>query len=191
MLLVSSDHSFPLRLQHPDIHINLENFSGYVYSGEMPPNDIYAILTTEWEMAPNLATAFISLYGGRIWDIKNALDELYRNKERFSPWKSLTQSYGTVKCCLDWNGEKEGDKQRMREVLTALAETGFVPIADFADPVARVICKKFLGGVVRKSSPVIGLSPSAWDSTTFTNAILPSGQTMRLVIAKVLADRKL
>ena len=93
-----------------------------------------------------------------------------------------------VDLCLQWKGESEGDRERMRDALRQLATTGFYPIKRRTDPVARVISENNVGGVVKLSSKIIGLRRDVWKSTKLENGIVPSKQSMRLAIAKVLEE---
>ena len=83
MILVSSEHVFPYRLRHPEQNFNLIHFNGYIYAGEVPPKDMYDLLTTKWGVDPNLAVALIDVYGGHIYNMKEALSRLYLNNKIF------------------------------------------------------------------------------------------------------------
>lgn len=50
-------------------------------------------------------------------------------------------------------------------MLTQIAENGFAPISDRGDPVAKVINKYNVGGLVpQEKGTVVGLTPDAWDN---------------------------
>ena len=74
----------------------------------------------------------------------------------------------------------------MVEALRQLAVTGFIPIDDYDDPIASVISANSVGGVVMEGSPIIGLPEGVWDSTSYVYGIVPSKQSVRLVIAQQL-----
>jgi hypothetical protein len=76
----------------------------------------------------------------------------------------------------------------MRETLRQLAVTGFALLEDIDDPVAKVISVNNVGGVVKKSGIVVGLNRQVWQKTKFEYGIVPSKQSMRLVIAKMLDE---
>ena len=46
-ILVSSDHLFPYRLRHPKLKFKLTNFNSFIYAGEVPPIDMYELLTVK------------------------------------------------------------------------------------------------------------------------------------------------
>ena len=86
-----------------------------------------------------------------------------------------------VLSCLKFNG----DKKRMRELLTQIAENGFAPINDKTDPAAEFISKKNVGGLVqRQRATVIGFPDDVWGE--HKTGLIPSKQSIRLVIAEVL-----
>ena len=189
VILVSSEHNFPSRLKHPDLGFSLNNLSGYLFAGEVAPKDMYQLLITEWGMTSNLAHAFISIYGGHILDTYQAVVRLEEEKERF--WTLDSGMTNSVIKCLSWKGNEGGDDKRMCDALRQLATTGFYPIEYVDDPVARAISQFGVGGVVCRSSDIIGLEPTVWDSTPFENAIIPSKQSMRLAIDKVLHQKNI
>ena len=77
---------------------------------------------------------------------------------------------------------------RMRDTLRQLAVTGFVSLGKIDDPVAKVISLNNVGGGVKKSGEVVGLSRQVWVQTEFEYSIVSSKQSMRLVIAKMLKE---
>ena len=186
VILVSSEHSFPFRLTDPRLGFNLDNFNGYIYAGEVSPKDMYELLTEKWGVESNLAVALIDHYGGHIYDVYLALTRLSYDKEGF--WLMDSNLSDEVRLCLKWKGESEGDRDRMRDALRQLATTGFYPIEERTDPVARVISENNVGGVVKYFSSIIGLRPDVWKSTKLKNGIVPSKQAMRLAIAEVLEE---
>ena len=118
--------------------------------------------------------------------MEEALSRLHEQKERFDYFfDSLYSDH--VQQCLKWKFEKQEDTVRMTDTLRQLAITGFVPLKDIHDPIAKVICKNDVGVVVKSYGKVIGLRPEVWQQTEFKNGIVPATQLMRLVIAKMLA----
>jgi hypothetical protein len=187
VILVSSEHAFPYRLRDPKVDFNLDNFNGYIYAGEVPPKEMYDLLTVKWGVESNVAVTLINIYGGHIYDIKEALSRLYLERESFDYLfdSNLTSN---VQQCLDWRFEKEEDNVRMRETLRQLAVTGFVLLEKINDPIAKVISLNNVGGVVKKSGIVIGLNRQVWQGTKIKYGIVPSKQSMRLVIAESLEE---
>jgi hypothetical protein len=74
----------------------------------------------------------------------------------------------------------------MKEVLTQIAENRFAPLSDKTDPAAEVIGKKNVGGLVqRQRATVIGFPDDVWGNNDKIG-LIPSKQSIRLVIAEVL-----
>jgi hypothetical protein len=140
---------------------------------------MYELLTTQWGVRHNLAVALIDLYGGHIYDISIHLNELNERKGTYIPGSQ--RQFDDVLNCLKFGG----DKKRMRELLAQIAENGFAPINDKTDPVAEFISKHYVGGLVqRRHATVIGLPDDVWGEHMI--GLIPSKQSIRLVIAKVL-----
>jgi hypothetical protein len=178
---------FPYRLRHPEQEFNLDNFNGYIYAGEVPPKDMYDLLTMKWGIERNVAVALINIYGGHIYDMKEALSRLHLKKESFYQFFDSNLSDNVIQC-LKWKGEKEKDNMRMRDTLRQLAVTGLVPLEDINDPIAKVISVNNVGGVVKSYGEVIGLRAEVWQQTKFKNGIVPTKQSMRLIIAEILEE---
>jgi hypothetical protein len=176
---------FPYRLLDPNLHFDLADINGYIYTGEVPPLTMYLLLTTKWEVEPNVALALINLYGGHIYDIEEALYRMESDKEEFHQFFDSTLN-DNIRKCLKWKGEEEEDNIRMRETLRQLAVTGFVPLDDIDDPIAKIISINNVGGIVKAVGTNIGISPKVWQQTNFKNGIVPTKQSMRLVIAQML-----
>ena len=119
--------------------------------------------------------------------MQNALSRLDLDKEKFRCFFDSNLSDNVLRC-LEWKFEDDADKKRMRDSLRQLAETGFVPLMKINDPVAKVISLNNVGRVVKKSGIVVGLRTEVWEQTKFENGIVPSKQSMRLVIAERLKE---
>jgi hypothetical protein len=52
VLLVSSEHSYPFHLSV--VPFNLANISKHVFAGDVPPRDMFTLLTTHWGMGPHV-----------------------------------------------------------------------------------------------------------------------------------------
>jgi len=156
-----------------------------MYAGEVPPDEMFKLLTEEWGVGEKLATALISHYGGHIYNTHNALQRL--NKSPFYPRCAFDSGHfkKVINCLNDTT-----DKPRMIMVLKQLAEKGFAPLEDANDDaVAEVISSLNVGGVVHKTGSVVGLSNEHWGKSRF--GIVPASQSMRLVIADVLHSKSL
>jgi hypothetical protein len=189
VILISSEHAFPYRLRDPRLDFNLDNCNGYIYAGEVPPKDMYELLTAKWGIESNIALALINLYGGHVYDMMLAIERLQSRKHKFN-WYFDSNLSDNVKRCLKWNFEKCEDNVRMRDTLRQLAITGFAPLDDINDPVAIKISENNVGGTVKKTGITIGLRDEVWLETKYENGIVPTKQAMRLVIAKLLEIEK-
>ena len=145
---------------------------------------MYQLLTSKWDVGDRLAVTLIDHYGRNIWDVYQALIRLSTEREYFYAVDSLT-SIQVIKC-LKWKGNLDIDHEKMVEALRHLAVTGFYPIDEIDDPIAKVISANNVGGVVMKGSVIIGLPNEVWKSTDCEHGIVPSKQSMRLAIAKQL-----
>eukprot|EP00596_Hydrurales_sp_CCMP1899_P003850 CAMPEP_0119037676 /NCGR_PEP_ID=MMETSP1177-20130426/6174_1 /TAXON_ID=2985 /ORGANISM="Ochromonas sp, Strain CCMP1899" /LENGTH=455 /DNA_ID=CAMNT_0006999277 /DNA_START=177 /DNA_END=1544 /DNA_ORIENTATION=- len=187
VILVSSEHAFPYQLRDSKLDFNLANCNGYVYAGEVPPKDMYELLTVEWGVDSNIALALINLYGGHIYDMMIALERLQLEKEEFN-WFFDSNLSDDVQQCLECKFEKDEDNIRMRDTLRQLALTGFVPLKSIRDVIAMKISENNVGGVVKVAGTIVGLRKEVWEQTKFKNGIVPTKQSMRLVIAEVLEN---
>ena len=165
-MLASSEHSFPFTLSNFPLGFTTSNFTKLIFAGEVPPSEMYKLLTEEWGVGPYLAEALLDHYGGHIWDCYHAVMELaFLGSEEFDP--DVGFGVGAAANVLNVLAFKEGsddDRERMKDVLRQLAERGFVPLYGdpHEDPVARKISKTNVGGVVSKAGTVIGLPRSVW-----------------------------
>ena len=85
-----------------------------------------------------------------------------------------------------FEGEKV-DKEETKNYLRQLAESGFVPLKKRNDPIAEMISKHNVGGVVAKSALNVGLPKSVW-SSKIKYGLVPTSQSTRLLIAEYLLD---
>ena len=174
---------FPFRLADPRLSFNLKDITEFIFAGEVPPNEMYKLLTDEWKLSNNLSLALISLYGGHIWDIYQALMRLRESKEDFYPFDANLS--GNIDSCFD-SGK---DNEKFVEYLKLLSEKGFAPIKKRNDAVAEVLSKHNVAGVVMKTSLNIGLPKSVW-SDGCKYGLVPYSQSTRLLIAECLVDNK-
>jgi hypothetical protein len=130
---VSTEHVFPFRLADVRLGFNLKDIKHFLFAGEVPPNEMYKLLTQEWKLSENLALAVINLYGGHIYDIYSALMILRKVKQKFVPFSSNLSA--NIGMCF---AGKE-DKKQLIKYLTQLAENGFVPLMKRRDSVAEII----------------------------------------------------
>jgi hypothetical protein len=167
VILASSDYSFPYKLRDPRLHFKTGDITKLIFCGEVPPNQMYSLLTNTWKVGPNLSMALMDHFGGHIWDTYKAVSDLAIRKEKFRPsgvWDpSAPMEIAEALAMKDVNYQ---DRKRMNEMLIQLAQNGFVPLHDnkpLLDPVARKISENNIGGVVKKGSIIVGLPDTVWN----------------------------
>jgi hypothetical protein len=175
---------FPFRLADPRLSFNLKDITEFIFAGEVPPNEMYKLLTDEWKLSNNLSLALISLYGGHIWDIYQALMRLRESKEDFYPFDANLTS--NIAKCFKNGGE---DKELLINTLKLLSENGFSPLKEDDEPVSEILSKHNVAGVVMKTALNIGLPKSVW-SDGCKYGLVPTSQSTRLLIAEYLVDNK-
>ena len=180
MILSSSEHEFPFKLDR--IGFGNNNFTGIVFAGEVPPADMFVLLTTRWGIGEHLATTFLNFYGGHVFDAYQAVfmlnvQKTYYNQE--SPW-ATSLHLNALPSCLALVGGSDAERAEMKRVLKALATSGFslTSLTSYVDKVAEMITSKHVGGVVTNRAVVVGLPP-----TQLKSCLVPSKQSMRLMIA--------
>lgn len=93
IILASSEHAFPFRL-NAVAGINFsQNVTDRIFAGEVPPKDMFEMLTKKWGMGPSLASVFISCYGGHIWNCALAVAKLVSQKGILVSYSSSCLSY--------------------------------------------------------------------------------------------------
>jgi hypothetical protein len=172
---------FPFRLADPRLGFNLKDITKFIFAGEVPPNEMFRLLSEEWKLSEDLSLALLSLYGGHIWDIYQALMRLREPKKDFYLFDANLSA--NIRNCF----KDEIKEEEMKVALKQLAESGFLPLQDREDPIAKVISKNNVGGVVSRTALNVGLPESVWDAYgDFEYGLVPSSQSMRLLIAKYL-----
>ena len=86
---------------------------------------MFKLLTQEWKLSENLSLALISLYGGHIWDVYQALMRLREMKEEFYPFDAMLSS-NIRKCLKDVKDDIE--KEIMVNTFKLISESGFAPL---------------------------------------------------------------
>ena len=177
----SSEHAFPFRLDR--LGFSPRNFSKLIFAGEVPPADMFALLTTRWGMGEHLAAAFLNFYGGHVYDAYNAVLELQLKKEDYQqifPWVTSLE-IDALLICLEMAGESKSDRTLMKKVLTTLATSGFSAIKS-KNKVAEMLSSYNVGGVVPRGATVVGLPLTAFKGA-YKSGLVPSKQSIRLMIA--------
>lgn len=83
VILASSEHAFPYRLNLVADGNYSQNATDRIFAGEVPPKDMFELLTKKWGMGSCLASVFIACYGGHIWNCAIAVDKLLYDKGIF------------------------------------------------------------------------------------------------------------
>ena len=147
------------------MYFKTQDFTKFIFAGEVPPNDMLTLLTDVWKVGPNLSMSLLNHFGGHIWDTYNAISELKVRREDFEPtgvW-DVSAPMNILETLETF--QKTEHEQRVRDVLKTLAIDGFVPLTTnpLHDPVARKISEKNIGGVVKEGSVIVGLPESVWN----------------------------
>ena len=138
VILTSSEHAFLYSLRN--LGVNVLDITGFIFAGEGAPDKAFELSTKKWCVGHNLAVALIDNYGGNLYDIHQSLIELNTKGEDCTPGSQM-QAKSVLRCL-----KFDGDKKRMRELLTQIAGNGFAPISDKNDREAEVIGKHTVGG---------------------------------------------
>jgi hypothetical protein len=162
----------------------LKDISEYIFAGEVPPNEMYKLLTEEWKIPENLSLALMSLYGGHIYSVYRALESLMLKKKAFVPLDPNT--YADIQKCF----KEDVDTNILVEKFKLLAEVGFAPLLEREEPVAEVLSRNNVAGVVPQGSLMIGLRESVWTTYRCKFGLVPSSQSIRLSIAEYLYENE-
>lgn len=125
----------------------------------------------------NLSTALIERHGGHIYDTWMAIQKI----------QSMSMSRGVEPCNRiqeSLNSCKTNvDKTRMVKMLRDIAEKGFAPLDRENDPVAEILSKHDICGVVSDLSSNSGLRTDVFLREKCFFGVVPSKQSTRLSIA--------
>ena len=151
-LLVTSDYSFPYRLEH-DGFFNTANFTYSFFAGEVPPTEMRALLQDGWGLGPRLSDVFLAFFGGHVHTASQALRRLATQLDKFN-CESVAPDLAShhISVCLT-----SREAVPMAAMLRALAERGFAPVEDANDACAQMLSQANLGGLVKTSATVVGL----------------------------------
>ena len=97
VVLISSEHGYPFKLAKAGL--NLVDIKNIVIAPEVPPRDMFEMLTDHWGMGHRLARLFVATYGGSIDAVYTALGNLINNRKQFYPLG--TTSVPGIGICLD------------------------------------------------------------------------------------------
>jgi hypothetical protein len=184
VLLSTSEFSFPYTLQN-DMGFKSVFLESVMVLGEVLPDDMYTLLTTDFQLRHNLALRLIDLFGGHIYHVIKVLRRMQQSKyQDLVPREVFPEGgIGNVESCLsDCQDDKE--TKRMVEVLKILAMKGFVPMKG-GDKIGRILTRNNVAGFVSPTSSTYGINKA------FKGGMVPSTQTCRLDIVRVLSDENL
>ena len=83
VVLISSEHGYPFKLAKAGL--NLVDIQNMIIAPEVPPVDMFKMLTDHWGMGHRLARLFVATYGGSIHAVYTALGNLMSTGDQFSP----------------------------------------------------------------------------------------------------------
>lgn len=139
------------------------------------------LLVDQWGLKENLAVALISHYGGNIYDTHLAVDRLNEQRSLFRSLDAYA-SQNVLRCI-----RYKETYPSIIDVLNSLCEKGFAQLADIDDAVVQILNENSVAGVVTSSSSFItGVTDT--DFGVYDFGIVPLHQSIRLVIAKCLAE---
>ena len=83
VVLISSEHGYPFKLAKAGL--NLVDIQNIIIAPEVPPADMFKMLTDHWGMGHRLARLFVATYGGSIHAVYTALGNLMNKVDQFYP----------------------------------------------------------------------------------------------------------
>jgi len=183
VILTSSEYGFPFLLDTLAEGMFSANASEIIYAAEIAPNYMYEALTKKWGMGHHLASVFIACYGGHLWNCANAFDMLKSKREAFKARSVLGSSqFSSVDSCIN------SKIDRMKELLEEIAKVGFAPVLNERDPRVEFGSTHGVLGIVDPDAVVIDVPAEVREGKRC--GVVPSSQSMRLIIANVLEDYK-
>ena len=173
---------------------------------EVPPAVMKDELTRTWGCGEHLATALLSMFGGHVLHASAAVRKLATSAAPASvegiaavgsiaSAPALCLSESTLKAAGVAASQWEEMHARVKELLHALVEHGFVPLDSEEDTVAEVISLANVGCVIPRMAAASGVPPEAWRARTLsgeapTHLLVPSSHMMRLLIARKIFPRR-
>ena len=88
VVLISSEHGYPFKLAKAGL--NLVDIKNIIIAPEVPPVDMFKMLTGHWGMGHRLARLFVATYGGSIDAVYTALGNLINNRKQFYPLRTTS-----------------------------------------------------------------------------------------------------
>ena len=88
VVLISSEHGYPFKLAKAGL--NLVDIKNIIIAPEVPPVDMFKMLTGHWGMGHRLARLFVATYGGSIDAVYTALGNLMNKGDQFYPLRTTS-----------------------------------------------------------------------------------------------------
>jgi hypothetical protein len=183
VILSSSVFLFPYQLKVLEFYT--KNIHPHMIMGDVPPIDVYSLLTKEWHIRPHLAIALINHFGGHILNLSQAVDGLALMGKMYRPLSTYgSTSSGDVSRCIGAGKRDSELKDLVIPGLKLLAESGFLPLEE-DDKLGNFIAEYNVGGFVPKGA-IASFLPD--EVQRGRSGVVPSFQMMRMVIADKLVD---
>jgi hypothetical protein len=181
VLLVSSEHAFPHRLQR-DSFFDASNFTHVIFAGEVAPAEMRALLRGAWGLGPRLSDVFLAFYGGHVHMAARALAALAEEAGEFN-----CASVAPVLAAHQIDACLEASEATVAPLLRQLAQHGFAAVEGAgAQAAAQLLEAASVAGQVYANAKVLGQPPRA------KHGLVPSSHFMvRRVAEEVGAIRLL
>mmetsp|Transcript_22488 Transcript_22488/g.46363 ORF Transcript_22488/g.46363 Transcript_22488/m.46363 type:complete len:505 (+) Transcript_22488:36-1550(+) len=177
VVLISSEHGYPFKLAKAGL--NLVDIKNIVIAPEVPPRDMFEMLTDHWGMGHRLARLFVATYGGSIDAVYTALGNLMNKGDQFYPL-GTTSVPGIGNCMV---------KDDAREHLINIALDGFSPVSNLKqDEGAQMASEENVAGIIPGEAQAPGLWPDAFHETEKKYVLVASTHHVRLLICEALLD---
>ena len=138
------------------------------------------LLLLKWDLGPRLSEVFLAYYGGHVHMASQALAQLAASLDAFD-CASVAPRMGaaSVAACL-----RSGSPAR--SLLLHMARPGFAEVLDPAEPVAQLVARVNVGGLVDAHATVVGVPREVRTAGGAEYGLVPSSQYARHVICKAL-----
>ncbi|CAE7214886.1 unnamed protein product [Symbiodinium sp. CCMP2592] len=167
VVLISSEHGYPFKLAKAGL--NLVDIKNIIIAPEVPPVDMFKMLTGHWGMGPRLDSS---------WPPTAAL--LMNKRDQFYPLR--TTSVPGIGNCL---GQDDA-----REHLINIALDGFSPVSVYeTDEGAIRASAKNVAGIIPGEAQAPGLWPEVFHETDEKYVLVASTHHVRLLICEALLNK--
>jgi len=198
VILAASEYSEPYRLSA--LGFKSDHFSDTVLIPEVSPKDMRELLEGKWGMGANLATAFMSVWGGHIWAAVKGVERLASGKASFraiqNPIAFSKDAADGVTDCLAADSaaspmlaattQEGGSMTGMVDMLKKVATHGYAMVPSRKDPRAKLASERNVGGVVTADTLAPGVPLGAWSDPDCMSIVVATNQAMRMLLASQL-----